>query len=810
MIKSLDGSVSLLTVMLIVCPTLATGADLEIIPHPQYYQAGTSSIDLSDAVIASGTSARLRLARSLLLDESRKLGVSELKVESQSRSKSVIYLVDWSGDSSLKSEVSRLLNEEDRRLLSGPFSESSGREQAYVIRIDPLARRIALVGATEQGALYAATTVLQLWRAEGGKLRIPEVYIRDYPDFRYRAAADWLLYSEVNRWAYDWGDGRTNYSQRIKRKLDFCLKYKINMVFFDGFGWKAEKTPGYSHMMRELNRYARDRGVKLVFGGYGAGNRPEIALPEHNTGKLYLNRYNYPHGTVYRCVAADTFNSNAEREELLPTLGTCRANDELMRLKTEELEEFVRSVEPGGLYIHHEDQGDFDPFQEAWRYRCNQCRKRWPNEDAKAKDGAAGALAYGYTRLLEAVTRVKNVDSDYDANKDCTVVMISPVYRLREESQQDWNNVLELWQNVISLIPSRQNLQVGFREIFFQRETGERWIDAFNTRMQSQGSSARAFVYFHGRGGGGINYLYNYPFTGTAALNAHFKGAETIYNHSGSAHQEPLQMLNGAFGWNSASPGSQSPRSYNEIKKVWSDLSTNQELPKEIFGEAGFLELACRKIYGAEAGRFMQRYFTCFEEQPSTDGLLVSHFSKRIYPLAVFFDVLEADSKFWNYSLDSYRAWLELREKEQTQAKSFGEKQETISNERWHLRLSQLWEVQKRVNRTAVGYVDSALASRPIPEARADIEYLKKCLQTGERFSGVLAGYHKLLASGKRSGLVKLVTDTRQNLQELEDYLYANFQFDTVCPLGGDLASWLEAVRKLRSHAAALSEHDAR
>lgn len=55
----------------------------------------------------------------------------------------------------------------------------------------------------------------------------------------------------------------------MARKLDFCLRYKISIVYFDGYSWKSERLPRYTEMMRELNRFARQRGMKLVFGGYG-------------------------------------------------------------------------------------------------------------------------------------------------------------------------------------------------------------------------------------------------------------------------------------------------------------------------------------------------------------------------------------------------------------------------------------------------------------------------------------------------------------------------------------------------------------
>ena len=104
--------------------------------------------------------------------------------------------------------------------------DAAETEQSYVIRIAE--RDAFLVGSTDQGALYAAATLIQLLESRSGRLELARVHIRDFPDIKYREAADWLQNVEGNRWGYDYGDGQANFLRRIQRKLDFCLKYKIN------------------------------------------------------------------------------------------------------------------------------------------------------------------------------------------------------------------------------------------------------------------------------------------------------------------------------------------------------------------------------------------------------------------------------------------------------------------------------------------------------------------------------------------------------------------------------------------------------
>jgi hypothetical protein len=79
---------------------------------------------------------------------------------------------------------------------------------------------------------------------------------------------------------------------------------------------------------------------------------------------------------------------------------------------------------------------------------------------------------------------------------------------------------------------------------------------------------------------------------------------------------------------------------------------------------------------------------------------------------------------------------------------------------------------------------------------------LKKCLAVARQFSLLLASYHqtlsKLASNDARSTQVS-VKETRERVSSLSGYLQKEFSFDTVDPLGGDQASWLEALLYLRN-----------
>ena len=69
------------------------------------------------------------------------------------------------------------------------------------------------------------------------------------------ATADWLLNGEANRWALERGQGIAAYKQLCERKLDEALRYKINMVVFDGFGWGlTQRFADYGELIRSLNQ----------------------------------------------------------------------------------------------------------------------------------------------------------------------------------------------------------------------------------------------------------------------------------------------------------------------------------------------------------------------------------------------------------------------------------------------------------------------------------------------------------------------------------------------------------------------------
>ena len=182
-----------------------------------------------------------------------------------------------------------------------------------------------------------------------------------------------------------------------------------------------------------MNRLADERGIKLMIGGYGiAAGDPDL-----------LNRKSYPDGKEYLCLTTSNF-------------GNCRSNDELTRQIQDRFREYVRKSEPRALYIHHEDSDTYASAEWLWKHRCEQCRKRWPNDEMAAADGAAGAFAHGYNALCDAIFSVKNADSGYDAARDCLVILVSPTYTAELESDAIWDKQLAYWAQVGKLLKHKR------------------------------------------------------------------------------------------------------------------------------------------------------------------------------------------------------------------------------------------------------------------------------------------------------------------------------------------------------------------
>ena len=74
-----------------------------------------------------------------------------------------------------------------------------------------------------------------------------------------------------------------------QRRIDWALRYKINLILadFSHGDFRLNAFPEYVAVTRSLNRYARARGIHLMYGGL--------------TSFGMANRITYPDGDTYSC-----------------------------------------------------------------------------------------------------------------------------------------------------------------------------------------------------------------------------------------------------------------------------------------------------------------------------------------------------------------------------------------------------------------------------------------------------------------------------------------------------------------------------
>lgn len=674
------------------------------------------------------------------------------------------------------------------------LSDRAHYRQGYVLK-SPDASNVWIVGASPQGVIWGAASLLQLLGVDKQGVYVQGANLRDYPHFEFRAASDWLLNIEINGWDLDRGKGVDDFAQLVEARIDRALRFKINMAFMDGFGFGVSERPAYyGDLMLRLNRYARARGFSLCFGGYGAsyGMAYEpVVMYEKGTafkGQVFVNRRSYPDGPVYRCMGFPKARPGYEPAEL----GSCRSNDPLNRLKADELREFVAAVEPGTLYIHHEDFGGFQGTQKAWRQqRCEQCRRRWPNDNLLARDGGAGGLGHGYSALIEAVNSVKKPEAGYDAARDCQIILVSPVYLPDGPQPEDWSEAIKLWRNIGLELSEATNVQACFREVYPLRHGGERFTEQFASAMRAAGSPLRVFMFF---AGGAERFYTDYPLSGAPALNTLFLGSRGIYNSSGDFYQEPMELINAEFSWNAQAKGFRVPRDYAGSQQLVRSYMYEENQPTEIFGPGELYDLACERLYGRRAAPAMAKYYrlsTMLPEAPlesPSAGRPMTYVPltwDRAYAAPSHWRRLIQDSMTWGAAIDDGVYIAAMRRM-------------GIERVELHRRMSRRWSLMSGLNRDAFTLLDGAIQAGPRPESLEDLRFLKTLLTVYQPLFDSLAAFHdawhtRLLGGDPdRQGVdaaLRLASQTRQ---------LAEREFPRpVDPVGGETGALLRLSKQL-------------
>ena len=630
---------------------------------------------------------------------------------------------------------------------SRAFEAPVGREQGYVLEITPGSVVVAALAA--QGLFYGAASLLQLLQVQDGALLAPCSRIEDWPDFRFRAAADWLLNAEINRWGYERGDGRHAVLARMKRKLDLAARHKVNVVWFDGFGWDPDRAPGYAEFVRELTDFASERHVRLAHAGYGGGygfayQKSQLYSAPYQ-GQTFENRTSYPDGEVYDCVG-HTGHAVSRR------YGTCLSNAALAELKLAELARFVRECRPGMLYIHDIDSGYFEQARKGWMLRCDQCRERWPDDEMVSAQGAAAAYGSWFRQVAEAINAVESDDGQYLARRDCEILFVGPMYTSYSESDELWLKDCDYLALASETVGPSPNVQFGIREQFVSDEPPGLRAEMLQRRLDEVGNGHGVFVIAFV---GGDNYYNSQLVSIAPALHPYYLGAETIYTVTFGSVVEPAQLVNAEYAWNANAPGAfEVADTRDDVLELLERCRAGEEQKDDVFGRDGILSRACDRLYGPQAGPILARLFSL--------GI-----GTGVSP------VLTGWGSVTRHVGSLLKGQADGAEEHRTE-----------------------WEQKQELTVEALSLAEAALAE-PLPDAdtQADIEWLRVRLEVGRRLCRTIAACWEW----RREPTDSAQEEALKTLDDLDGFLSASVPTDTTDPVGGDVRIWQETVGKLRS-----------
>ena len=500
------------------------------------------------------------------------------------------------------------------------FNEKHAEREGYVIKGDSEGRAVILA-KHPQGASYGLMTVRQLLGAPVG-----DFTIKDAPDFAGRSIK-WLVWAETGGWSYDFGDGVEAIKKRMVRKLDTLFTYKINSVYADGYGFDTERFEGYADIMRTLCDEAKRRGIKIGIGGYSMSYGMVGHLNSYQ-GKHFFNRKSYPDGEIYECIGTHDPGKEVKARDR----GTCLSNETLFKLKMEEIKNFLKKTHVSSISLHNMDSDEI--HEQLWLARCPECRKRWPNDALLAKDGCAGAFAEFIDKIMSELRTVK--DGDYDAERELSVRMAAPGYLYTHTSDEAFDKGIEFWGAVTDYMKNPKGFGVGFREQFFYHSKPIPRVTKVKERITKAISAVGNFQ--------GCDGFYDDKiFTATAVMNYILKGYDNMGTYNGNAFQEPLAIFDAEYMWNSDGSAfyrvEEKPQSYEEYLDLYKAVLKGRVKPEKIYGEGGFIDVICQKLYGKDIGKQMSRVYKAAGKNGEPPILFASsvdiytNYSKVVYPM---------------------------------------------------------------------------------------------------------------------------------------------------------------------------------
>lgn len=458
------------------------------------------------------------------------------------------------------------------------FKEKNAGEQGYILKRGN--GEVLVLAQSTIGAMYGAMTLLQLFGSAPS-----EFLIYDRPKIRYRGNMN-TLWAESGVWSYDFGDGKAAALKRLYNAFDFMARAKLNLVYADAFGFGLDRFSGYNDMMADISKYASARGIKIMAGGYGMGYGQSAS--HHFSGKVFRNRYPYPDGELYDCIGTCLRDEEDTPIEKLQgrSFGTCLSNTALTDDKIAEIREYLEKTGTRALYMHNVDADEI--HEPLWLARCERCRARYPGDSLYEKDGAAGAFADFYDRILDALL---------PEFPDLVICPVSPGYAYHVwTSDYSFEKCVSFWSSVMRFMRHKEGVLPMFRELFIQKGDKRLRFDMINEKIPKY-----SCAFFSGGDGFYTDKIY----TPSAPYVKAMKGCELIVCANGGALQKTTQYANAEYLWNpdgSAFYDLHLLDNYEDMTAHYDALRRGEIRPEGIYGDGGLLDTSCRLIYGEKYG----------------------------------------------------------------------------------------------------------------------------------------------------------------------------------------------------------------
>jgi hypothetical protein len=216
--------------------------------------------------------------------------------------------------------------------------------------------------------------------------------------------------------------------------------------------------------------------------------------------------------------------------------------------------------------------------------------------------------------------------------------------------------------------------------------------------------------------------------------------------------------------------------------------------------------MACDRLYGTAAGAAMFNYYRLFEAVPDVplrSNAYLPRMWNYVHAAPSHWRDVALDSKTWNAEITN-EAYLH------------GIETLNLTRRELHRRLAHRWQVEAGLNAKGADLIDRALASQPLPQSVADLQFLKISLHIYQPFIEALEEFHTALhlhfSGVSDPHLQKHLEEALDKAKEAQSLAAQSFPHP-VDPVGAEVGSldrnttrlvssiqtWMNIVRKERN-----------